>query len=458
MPSHVRANQASPRSTAPCDPNSWQSKISDSSSHFWARNPSQLVTNSQIAPGSFSIGNGASIYQSAIIPALESAEQEIIFVTCFWARSKCLDQLSATLLKLSQRASSRPTGTPKLRVRLCFSSRSLVQKLLHTSSADGFLHPPSTWVSKLGLPPPDALSGLDLQIKSLFFLPFSVMHPKFVIIDRKRALIPSCNLSWESWLEGCLPLTGPVVDRLLDFWNETWGRNDLPTLADAASHAESTTEALASSHTITLLPSPHHRSPRFRPFLQPPAPPSTPLNGYVTELIDTAKISINILTPNLTSPPVLKSLLDALSRGVDVTIITNRRMMVVEQLLTAGTITELCVRKLKRNHRNLIGARRIVTASQLEQGQHSNTGTLSVGYFRPGSKYAHSHIKCTIVDEQLVVLGSGNMDRASWYTSQELGVAVEGSDFVKEVWRKVDDELAGQTVHGGRSLAWVEWV
>ena len=35
-----------------------------------------------------------------------------------------------------------------------------------------------------------------------------------------------------------------------------------------------------------------------------------------------------------------------------------------------------------------------------------------------------THLKMTIVDDDITVLGSGNMDRASWFTSQELGVAL----------------------------------
>jgi len=41
------------------------------------------------------------------------------------------------------------------------------------------------------------------------------------------------------------------------------------------------------------------------------------------------------------------------------------------------------------------------------------------------------------VDGDVVVLGSGNMDRASWYTSQELGVALYG----REVCKLVSDDL-----------------
>jgi len=421
----------------------------ENKSHFWHNNPDQLITKSTIEPGAFTIGNGDSIYSSTILPALKTAEHEILFVTCFWARSKCLSQLGETLIELSQQSSSRPNGTPKLRVRLCLSSRSLFQKLFHTSSSSGYSYPPSTWVSKLGLPPPEALSGLDLEIKSLFFLPFSVMHPKFIIIDRKRALMPSCNLSYESWLEGCISLTGRIVSKLVKFWDETWGGESMPALGHhIEEHAQTTTEMLTTSHTITLLPSPHHRSPRFRPFGSIPHPPVTPLNAYLENVIATAKTEIKILTPNLTSKPVMLWLLAALARGVHVTIITNRRMMVLEQLLTAGTLTEICVWTFKRRYRNLVDAQ----VTDLEDGRGTKIGKLSIGYFIPSSLYAKSHLKCTIVDGEIVVLGSGNMDRASWYTSQELGVAVEGRDLVKGVWAKLEEGLERGEVAG------VEWV
>lgn len=272
------------------------------------------------------------------------------------------------------------------------------------------------------------------------------MHPKLVIIDRKCALMPSCNLSFEDWLEGCIPLKGPSVGMLVRFWEETWGEGHTPALGyHVEEHAQETTKMLTTSHTITLLPSPHHRSPRFRPFLGMPKPPVTPLNAYLENVIATAKTDIKILTPNLTSKPVMLWLLAALARGVDVTVVTNRRMMVLEQLLTAGTLTEICVWALKRRYRSLVDAQ-ISADSGLEEGRRGTIGILSIGYFIPSSQYAKCHLKCTVVDGETVVLGSGNMDRASWYTSQELGIALEGRDFVEDVWSKVEEQLG------------VEWV
>ena len=48
-----------------------------------------------------------------------------------------------------------------------------------------------------------------------------------------------------------------------------------------------------------------------------------------------------------------------------------------------------------------------------------------------------SHLKLTILDAEWTVLGSGNLDRASVYTSQELGVAFFSQEFAGAVKESV---------------------
>ena len=422
--------------------------------HFWSNDPSSvLLRPAETSLAGFAVGNGLDIYTSTILPAFESAQYEILFVTCFWARSKSLERLCSTLIKLSDRARSQPTGEPKLRVRLCFSSQSLTQKLFHTSSANGYTYPPSKWCS-LGLPPPEDVQGLDLQVKSLFILPFSVIHPKFVIIDRQRVLLPSCNLSWESWLECCLPLTGPIVKSFVWFWQCTWGRNDWTDLPATPHRYQASSNV--TSYTAAFLPSPHHRNPHFRhlPFIPPSPPPPTPLKVLLLHLFSRAQKCIVLLTPNLTSAPVISAVLDALSRGVNVTVITNRRMMILEQLFTSGTITEICLWKLRRQYDRL--SRRRLPPHDFEDVEHRvdarGIGTLQIGYYSPTVKYKRTHIKFSTIDNRIVVLGSGNMDRASWYTSQELGVAIEGEEIVNGAWKAIEESFEEEIWRG------VDWI
>ena len=51
----------------------------------------------------------------------------------------------------------------------------------------------------------------------------------------------------------------------------------------------------------------------------------------------------------------------------------------------------------------------------------------------------------TIVDDEVLVLGSGNLDRASWFTSQELGVAFFDKEVVTKVGTAVDEGVQGRS-------------
>lgn len=172
---------------------------------------------------------GSQIYQTSILPAILSAQHEVILITCFWSTaSETLARLRETLLQLSkksvalqQQQKKKKKGKEqqkKIKVRIGFSSSSVWQKLTHTSSKKGRVYSGEEVFGKRGLlSPSSSLSssssaekeerekeeekeqelwrGLDLEIKSIFFLPFSVWHPKFVIVDRKEVWLPSCNVS-----------------------------------------------------------------------------------------------------------------------------------------------------------------------------------------------------------------------------------------------------------------------
>lgn len=408
---------------------------------------------------SFTIGTGASIYSQKLLPAILSAEHEVLLVTCFWAPSKTLTALSNTLAQLARRRESQQASQP-LRIRICFSSRSLFQKLFHTCSIDGYVYPPSKWSSVLGLPSPETLAAgnIDLRVKSIFFLPFSVMHPKFIIVDRQRAFVPSCNVSWESWLEGCLELARSAstrhdtIDGLLQFYCQVWDKDlDLayvppistgnseaalqPSVKTIRSPVDMTVDVSAivvPPPSIQWLPSWHQRNPDFCLFpWQTPTAPDTPLNRNLLRMFAASTHDIYIQTPNLTAPPVLSSIIDALARGVNIRIVTGRNMMLWEQVLTAFTTTDRCVKRLTQRYDRLCKAANTVDL----EAQNVTPGTLTISYFKASAAPAldeqpvHSHLKLTIFDGQSTVLGSGNMDRASWFTSQELGILIEDVTF-----------------------------
>ncbi|KAG9248146.1 hypothetical protein BJ878DRAFT_83487 [Calycina marina] len=415
----------------------WLSHISvDDDPNYYAKNLKHaLITSSR--PSRFSVGTGSQI-MSSVLSQCVGANHEIVIVTCFWARSKSQQDVAKLLRHLSEKAQSRANDR-KIRVRLCFSSTSIFQKAFQTANVDGKDYPPATWNS-IGLPAPEEIPGVELVIKSVFVRPFSVMHPKFIIVDRKRVFLPSCNVSWEDWFEGCIDMEGEIVRRLLDFWIAFWNRGvKPPTLPDSSYEPTDVDEysqtigvkmlSLTDDIQTILLPSPHHQNPRFSPFASS-VPPATPLNIYLLHTLKSARASssIYIQTPNLTSRPFIDAIFSALQNGVNVQVVTSKRLMILEQLVTAGTTTELEIWKLRRRYSKLS------TRTDPEAGLLP-VGTLKVGYFKPRTNDAgepvKSHLKCLIVDEEITILGSGNMDRASWYTSQELGVAFVSTEVAK---------------------------
>lgn len=434
--------------------------------NYYARTPRSLISTANLE--SFITGTGSSIYDD-VAPLLEQTEHELILVTCFWASSVTRDRLNAVLRKLSDKAVRR--GTEKIRVRVCFSSSSVFQKLFHKQTASGQHYPASQWVKKFGLPDPSELNGLNLKIKSVFMLPFSVMHPKFIIVDRQVVVLPSCNVSWEEWFEGAITMRGAVVSQFLKFYWTFWERRPDPPSPlpgspqsinapyDSSSNTPSTT---ASQHTtwptnstpMLFLPSPHRRNPNFHPFGLATAPP-TPLNTFLLTLFAKAERTIRIQTPNLTAPPVLNALLKALACGIDVQILTSARLMILEQLVTAGTTTARCIRTLVKRYKAL-DSRAGERAHDEEAAMAPvKIGKLSISFFEPRGGYKkrgeecgepqQSHLKMTVVDGEVLVLGSGNLDRASWFTSQELGVAVFGAEVVRRVEETVDRAMEGRS-------------
>ncbi|KAM5356636.1 hypothetical protein ACJ41O_003282 [Fusarium nematophilum] len=406
-------------------------------------NIDSLITTS--VPRSLYVGTGHSIYTRALLPAILSARHSVQLVTCYWAASPSLDAIRETLLQLAAARSEANVQTT-LRIAIGFSSRGLFQKLFHPASRDGYVYAPSQY-PELGLPGQDVLrnAGIELTVKSLFFTPFSVMHPKFVIVDGTRAWVPSCNVSWERWFEGCVEVEGDIVGRLLAFYERVWGdrkahgdgglqnetqinlQHERPKDGDETSATQFIDFPTDGPVPAIFLPSPHHRNPRFSffPFLSQSNPPMTPLNAALLTLFANAQRRITILTPNVTSGPVVDALLDALARGVDVQIRTSKGMMLIEQLVTACTTTSWCLGKLIKRYKALVNQPR---ASDPE-AQLVPPGKLEILYYRRldarrdmDDEPVLSHFKMTLVDEEYLVLGSGNMDRASWWTSQEIGL------------------------------------
>lgn len=121
--------------------------------------------------------------------------------------------------------------------------------------------------------------------------------------------------------------------------------------------------------------------------------------------------------------------------------------MILEQLLTAGTITEFEIWKLKRRYSSYLKNYDRYLARDPE-ARVPKPGQLSIAYYKARDEAVgepvKSHLKLTIIDDKIVVLGSGNQDRASWYTSQELGISFHSKKMARGIKTCVDEGLEGR--------------
>ena len=92
--------------------------------------------------------------------------------------------------------------------------------------------------------------------------------------------------------------------------------------------------------------------------------------------------------------------------------------MILESLVTGWTTTAWCVRRLQKL-------------------SSTAGGNLVVEWFegdeRQGFVAEKSHVKFMVVDEECVMVGSSNCDRASACTSGEVNVAIPDPDFAKRI-------------------------
>lgn len=130
--------------------------------------------------------------------------------------------------------------------------------------------------------------------------------------------------------------------------------------------------------------------------------------------------------------------------------------MTLEQLVTAGTTTKRCVKWLVREYERHLQHLQASRSRDLEASAGAKIGALEIHFYRPlpssdperkNDRYepVQSHLKLTAVDDRVLVFGSGNLDRASWSTSQELGLGLVSSKLSRVVIGALEEAMEGRS-------------
>ncbi|KAL4913655.1 hypothetical protein BDW62DRAFT_220540 [Aspergillus aurantiobrunneus] len=151
------------------------------------------------------------------------AEKEVVLATNYWIYSDASTLITNALKELSRRAAKRGE---KAVVKMLYDRGDPRQIWDNHLSVDEKKYA----AGKVHLPSSDEIPHLDLQVINYHRPIFGTFHAKFMVIDRRIALLQSSNIQDNDNLEMMVHVEGPIVDSLYDTALISWGKALEPPL------------------------------------------------------------------------------------------------------------------------------------------------------------------------------------------------------------------------------------
>ncbi|KAI0175814.1 hypothetical protein GGR52DRAFT_589583 [Hypoxylon sp. FL1284] len=151
------------------------------------------------------------------------AEKEVYLATNFWQNSVASKYITDALRELSRRAGERGATVV---VKVIYD-RGSPRQLLEPHYAV----PESEYTAAaVGLPPRHEIPHVDLQVTNYHRPLLGTFHSKYMVVDRRVAVVQSNNIQDNDNLEMMVELRGPVVDALYDMALVSWHKKLEPPL------------------------------------------------------------------------------------------------------------------------------------------------------------------------------------------------------------------------------------
>jgi len=151
------------------------------------------------------------------------AEREVFLATNYWQDSVASKFLTDAIRELNRRAGLRNVK--------------VVVKILYDRGSPRQLFEPHYLVSEkvftgknVNLPHPSEIPNIDLQVMNYHTPIVGTFHSKYMVVDRKIALLQSNNIQDNDNLEMMVHLEGPIVDSLYDVALLSWHKKLDPPL------------------------------------------------------------------------------------------------------------------------------------------------------------------------------------------------------------------------------------
>lgn len=154
------------------------------------------------------------------------AEKEVILATNYWQNSVASTFITNAIRELSARVGAR--AGPEADGR---SPEKVVVKIIYDRGSTKQVFKPHYEVSEreftdpqVNLPPLSEIPNVDLQVLNFHQPMLGTFHAKFMVVDRRMALLQSNNIQDNANMEMAVQVEGPIVDAVYDMALITWNR------------------------------------------------------------------------------------------------------------------------------------------------------------------------------------------------------------------------------------------
>lgn len=151
------------------------------------------------------------------------AEREVYLATNFWQNSVASKFITDALRELSRRAGERGD---KVVVKIIYD-RGAIKNLVEPH----YIVPEKEYTNaKVDLPAPHEIPNVDMQVMNYHHPLLGTFHAKFMVVDRKIAIIQSNNIQDNDNVEMMCHFEGPIVDSVYDMALLSWHKLMEPPL------------------------------------------------------------------------------------------------------------------------------------------------------------------------------------------------------------------------------------
>jgi len=158
------------------------------------------------------------------------AEKEVILATNYWQNSVASKYITNAMRELSRRAGERGE---RIIFKLEYDRGRAKQALNNHMSVS----PKEYMGTAVNIPAPEDIPFIDLQVVNYHRPMVGTFHCKYMVVDRKYAVLQSNNIQDNDNMEMMTHLEGPIVDSLYDMALISWNNKLDPPLPSTNSPA-----------------------------------------------------------------------------------------------------------------------------------------------------------------------------------------------------------------------------